>query len=132
MVGPINKTLDLVITIVPPNRSRARRRRFDEAGRSLGVALAGDEASALATLPIIEQDRRDDVSEVAVALEAKAFMTEHVKSLPRLHADSCHRLSGEEGSTSMQYGLLLVGQRSPDLRYAERYGQEGQSTRPTG
>ena len=35
-------------------------------------------------------------------------------------------------STSMQYGLLLVGQRSPDLRHAERYGQEGQSSRPTG
>ena len=87
MVGPINKTLDLVITVVPPNRNGARRRRFDEVGRSLGIALPPDDEAALASLPVIEQDRKDDVSEVAIALEAKACMTEHVKSLPRLHAE---------------------------------------------
>ena len=32
-------------------------------------------------------DHKEDVSEVAIALEAKACMTEHIKSLPRLHAE---------------------------------------------
>jgi len=35
----------------------------------------------------LEREHEDDVSEVAIALEAKACMTEHGKSLPRLHAE---------------------------------------------
>lgn len=87
MVGPINKTLDLVLTIVPPSRATRSRRLFADLVSAYGIALDAADREALSTLPPIEEDSRDDVSEVAVALEAKACMTEHLKSLPRLHAE---------------------------------------------
>jgi hypothetical protein len=87
MVGPINKTLDLVVTIVPPGRPKGKRRSFSDLGAEYGVALEGDDRVRLNTLPRIEEDKASDISEVAIALEAKACMTEHVKSLPRLHAE---------------------------------------------
>jgi hypothetical protein len=87
MVGPINKTLDLVLTIVPPARATRSRRLFADLAGVYGIALDDADREALRALPPIEEDSRDDVSEVAVALEAKACMTEHLKSLPRLHAE---------------------------------------------
>lgn len=87
MVGPINKTLDLVVTIVPPHRRQASRATFVALGAQLGVVLDDTDRMMLEGLPALEQDRRDDVSEVAIAVEAKACMTEHIKSLPRLHAE---------------------------------------------
>lgn len=87
MVGPINKTLDLVLTRVPPARHVAARRSFTDLAQQYGIVLEESERSALASLPQLEQEREDDVSEVVLALEAKACMTEHVKSLPRLHAE---------------------------------------------
>jgi len=88
MVGPINKTLDLVVTMVPPSRSVRSRRSFADMVSVYGIALDDTDTDVLGTLPRIdEEDRADDVSEVAIALEAKACMTEHVKSLPRLHAE---------------------------------------------
>ncbi|WP_324427047.1 hypothetical protein [Azohydromonas sp.] len=87
MVGQINKTLDLVVSIVPPERSVARRRTFRDIAGELRVVLDNDDVQRLDDLPVIVEDHRTDVSEVAIALEAKACMTEHVKSLPRLHAE---------------------------------------------
>lgn len=87
MVGPINKTLDLVITVIPPSRRRVDRLTFAALVAEFGIVLGDADRSALAELPALEQERRDDISEVALALEAKACMTEHVKSLPRLHAE---------------------------------------------
>jgi hypothetical protein len=87
MVGPINKTLDLVLTIVQPARHSMPRRTFAELARVLGVALDESDHAALSGLPVFYEELVDDVSEVAVAVEAKACMTEHVKSLPRLHAE---------------------------------------------
>lgn len=87
VVGPINKTLDLVVTLISPSRPARGRRSFAELVASYGIALDEEDQSALQTLPALEEDRPDDVSEVAVALEAKACMTEHTKSLPRLHAE---------------------------------------------
>lgn len=87
MVGPINKTLDLVLTITPPTRELHRRRSFVDAASALGLVFDGRELALLRALPALEQDTADDVFEVAIALEAKACMTEHVKSLPRLHAE---------------------------------------------
>jgi hypothetical protein len=87
MIGPINKTLDLVVTVVPPHRADQPRESFAALAIRLGVALDDEDARLLAQLPIIEHDRADDVSEVAIAVEAKACMTEHIKSLPRLHAE---------------------------------------------
>jgi hypothetical protein len=87
MVGPINKTLDLVLTVVQPGRPVGSRRTFAEVADALGVVLCDAEQASLADLPVIHEEAADDVSEVVVAVEAKACMTEHVKSLPRLHAE---------------------------------------------
>lgn len=86
VVGPINKTLDLVVTW-DPERDDSRRRTFSELAQVYGVDLTKSEAAALAKLPLLIEDRREDRAEVAIALEAKACMTEHSKSVPRLHAE---------------------------------------------
>lgn len=87
MVGPINKTLDLVVTVVPPNRDGRSRRHFSHLVQAMDIKLSDDDLAVLGGLPPLEEDLKDDVSEVAIALEAKACMTEHTKSLPRLHAE---------------------------------------------
>ncbi len=88
MVGPINKTLDLVVTRVPPGRSAKRRSGFADLVAHYGIVLDDGDRQALSGLPVLEGDLgREDVSEVVIALEAKACMTEHSKSLPRLHAE---------------------------------------------
>lgn len=87
LVGPINKTLDLVVTRRQGQTRSGEEPDLASLGRHLGVRLTAKEQRLLASLPSIAQDRQDDVNEVAVALEAKACMTEHVKSLPRLHAE---------------------------------------------
>ena len=87
MVGPINKTLDLVLTIAPPLRASAQRVSFAQLADNYAIPLTDDERMVLAGLPPLEQDVAKDVHEVAIALEAKACMTEHLKSLPRLHAE---------------------------------------------
>ena len=86
MVGPINKTLDLVLTW-DPDRSARKGRAFAELVRPYGIKLDGRERVALEGLPPVEEYGTGDSSEVAIAIEAKACMTEHVKSLPRLHAE---------------------------------------------
>jgi hypothetical protein len=88
MVGPINKTLDLVVTRVPPKRRSARRPTFVSLIDTYGIVLDETERGLLRALPVIESDvGTEDVSEVVIAVEAKACMTEHSKSLPRLHAE---------------------------------------------
>lgn len=87
VVGPINKTLDLVLTVVPPGRSGAKRLAFSDLVERWAIELNEEERALLADLPALEHDRPADVSEVAITLEAKACMTEHIKSLPRLHAE---------------------------------------------
>ena len=86
MVGPINKTLDLVLTIVPPNRPQRRRAAFADLAQRYAIPLSEEERGILLGLPRVEEDHSEDISEVAIALEAKACMTEHLKSMPRLHA----------------------------------------------
>ncbi len=87
MVGPINKTLDLVLTLVPPSRPAARRATFSDLVARYGIRLDEDDDRILRGLPVVEEDSAQDVSEVAVALEAKACMTKHTASIPRLHAE---------------------------------------------
>ena len=87
MIGQINKTLDLVITVVPPTRRQTTRRTFAELSDVFGVALDETDRAALAGMPAFYEESVDDASEVAIAVEAKACKTEHVKSLPRLHAE---------------------------------------------
>ena len=86
MVGPINKTLDLVITW-NPKEPEPHARTFADLVRAYGIVLSDGEHALLENLPRLCETPADDVAEVAVALEAKACMTEHVKSLPRLHAE---------------------------------------------
>ncbi len=88
MVGPINKTLDLVVTRLSATREKAKRDTFADMEDRFGIALDDEKIALLEALPIIECERsKNDVSEVVIALEAKACMKEHVKSLPRLHAE---------------------------------------------
>lgn len=87
MVGPINKTLDMVVTLADPQRSRAGSKTFAVMASELSIVLSDEDRAALQELPPVRVERKDDVSEVAVAIEAKACMSEHVKSIPRLHTE---------------------------------------------
>lgn len=87
MVGPINKTLDLVVTIASAPRDPLGRADFGQLAERYGVVLDNSDRQLLARLPLLIEDRAADAAEVAIALEAKACMTEHLKSMPRLHAE---------------------------------------------
>lgn len=88
IVGPINKTLDLVVTRPSPRASRAHQVSFIDLVDRYGIQLDDSDRQELALLPRIWAERSSrDISEVVIALEAKACMTEHSKSLPRLHAE---------------------------------------------
>lgn len=87
MVGPINKKLDLVVCAPNSNRLKASRRSFAELAAAFRIVLSRDEAAILAGMPQLEGELSHDVSEVLIALEAKACFTDLVKSIPRLHAE---------------------------------------------
>jgi hypothetical protein len=87
MVGKLNKTLDLVICAVPSTRSRGKRRNLATLAAKYSIQLSDDEKKIFKRLPEIQEETKDDISEVLIALEAKACMTEHSKSIPRLHAE---------------------------------------------
>lgn len=87
MVGPINKTLDLVVTIASRPRDPGGRSTFADLALRYGIVLEAEDSDVLSGLPQLVEDRASDAAEVAIALEAKACMTEHLKSIPRLHAE---------------------------------------------
>lgn len=87
LVGPINKTLDLVVTRVSSERSERRRRSFADLVAAYNIVLNSEDKAALDSLPPLMEESAEDISEVVIALEAKACMTEHIKSIPRLHAE---------------------------------------------
>jgi len=87
MVGPINKTLDLVLTRISGAGAHPPRNAFAQLVDDYGIALSDDDRAALDRLPFVERDTANDVHEVVMAVEAKACMTAHVKSMPRLHAE---------------------------------------------
>lgn len=87
LAGKIPKALDLVICRVPSTRGAGARRTFSQLVEPLGIQLTAESDAALSALPILEEERASDVSQVLLALEAKACMTEHSKSLPRLFAE---------------------------------------------
>jgi hypothetical protein len=87
MVGKISKTLDLVVCRVPARQRAGKRRTFREVGQEFGIVLDNEASSRFDVLPVLMEEQRNDVSEVLIALEAKACMTEHSKSLPRLFAE---------------------------------------------
>lgn len=87
MIGKLNKTLDLVVCAIPPTRHGGVRRSFADLVNVYGIQLSDTERNILATFPPILEERSDDVSEVLIAVEAKACMTEHGKAIPRLFAE---------------------------------------------
>ncbi|HEX2101875.1 MAG TPA: hypothetical protein VHF69_14480, partial [Candidatus Synoicihabitans sp.] len=97
------KNLDLVLCL----RADAEGGTFVEYGSQCGVVLTEGERSSLAALPVL---KRAVVSNVLVALEAKACMTEHVKALPRLHdelASSHQTIHGDTGG-AIAAGYVIV------------------------
>lgn len=97
------KNLDLVLS----TQHDAKLMTFADYGRHCGVVLDGAEADALAALPVL---RRASVSNVLVALEAKACMTEHQKAQPRLHdelASSHQTIHGDTGG-AIAAGFVMI------------------------
>lgn len=75
------KDLDLVVAR-PAGPVPAAAKGFADLAAQYGIPLSAEEIAALAELPAIPIA---PVGAVLVALEAKACMTAHVKSLPRLY-----------------------------------------------
>jgi hypothetical protein len=131
MVGPINKTLDLVITVKSPTRPDAGRLRFSELIARYGILLSDADKSVFAGFTDVEEDRSTDVSEVAIALEAKACMTEHLKSLPRLHAEvlATGYLAKRAVPDCITVSYSLVN-AAPTFRTPSGAGQQNTHTQP--
>lgn len=87
LAGKLPKALDLVICRVPTTRGPGERRTFGQLVKPYGIQLDSRGLAALAELPVLDEERPSDVSQVLIALESKACMTEHSKSLPRLFAE---------------------------------------------
>jgi hypothetical protein len=97
------KNLDLVLC--------TRRDRivatFEEYGDHNGVVLDSDEQGMLGSLPVLH---RASASNVLLALEAKACMTEHSKALPRLHDElsSSHQTIHGDTGGAIAAGYVLI------------------------
>lgn len=98
------KNLDLVLCT---RRDDASDRSFADYGKECAVLLTADEAAALAKLPTLHQA---GVSNVLVALEAKACMTEHGKAVPRLHDElsSSHQTIHGDTSGAIAAGAVII------------------------
>ena len=75
------KDLDLVIAR-PADQSETRSMTLRDMATKIAVELDAGEQDAFDALPEVE---KKPVGSVMVALEAKACMTAHIKSLPRLY-----------------------------------------------
>jgi hypothetical protein len=80
---------------------------FAEYGEQNGVILDPKNREILASLPVLH---RAPVSNVLVALEAKACMTEHIKALPRLHDElsSSHQTIHGDTGGAIAAGYVLI------------------------
>jgi hypothetical protein len=94
--------------------------------------LSEQDRAVLATFTDIEEDRSTDVSEVAIALEAKACMTEHLKSLPRLHAEvlATGYLAKRAVPDCITVSYSLVN-AAPTFRTPSGAGQENTHSQPS-
>jgi hypothetical protein len=97
------KNLDLVLCTGRDNAVAT----FEEYGTQNGVVLDEQEKASLGSLPVLH---RASVSNVLVALEAKACMTEHVKALPRLHDElsSSHQTIHGDSGGAIAAGYVLI------------------------
>jgi hypothetical protein len=98
------KNLDLVLC---ERRDETSVRSFADYGRECGIVLTREEEVILATLPILCEA---GVSNVLVALEAKACMTEHGKAIPRLHDElsSSHQTIHGDTGGAIAAGAVVI------------------------
>jgi hypothetical protein len=98
------KNLDLVLCA---RRDHTTDFSFAEYGEKCGVELTASEEAALAKLPVLRQAA---VSNVLIALEAKACMTEHGKAVPRLHDElsSSHQTIHGDTGGAIAAGFVII------------------------
>lgn len=100
------KNLDLVIG-KPSSSSQTRHRSLACLAKHIGVMLEGDQQAAFDELP---QAAEGPIDSVLVALEAKACMTEHTKSLPRLfdELNSSQQTVHGANDAAIACGLVMI------------------------
>ncbi|OIJ25234.1 hypothetical protein [Nocardioides luteus] len=98
------KVLDLVIAR-PDGPVRATGMTFHTLVDHYGIDLTPDQQNLLMTLPDI---RVAPVGAVLIALEAKATMTAHVKSLPRLYDELNSSHQAIHGASSQALAIAYV------------------------
>jgi hypothetical protein len=100
------KDLDLVISR-PAAPVTPGGRRFTDLIEKWDVVLSKDQAAGLTSMP---DPIEGAVGAVLVALEAKACMTAHVKSLPRLYDElnSSHLTVHGASESALAIGLVMV------------------------
>lgn len=97
------KNLDLVVCIGKPEADASST--LADYGEYIGVSLDAEERAALDALPTL---RRGAVSNVLVALEAKACMTEHIKARPRLYDELASSFQTIHGDTNSAIAAAFV------------------------
>ena len=97
------KNLDLVVCLGKP--AAEEKSTLVDYGNELGVLLTPDERTELDALPAL---RRGAVSNVLIALEAKACMTEHVKARPRLYDELASSFQTIHGDTNSAIAAAFV------------------------
>ncbi len=97
------KVLDLVLchSVTPSALT------FRDYADDCGIVLDPQEAAMLASLPNLP---KASPSNVLLAMEAKACMTEHVKALPRLHDElsSSHQTIHGDTSSAIAAGFVMI------------------------
>ena len=101
------KKLDLVLARPDRSQSPGRARTFADLADEFKIQLETTELAALAALPVAVEA---PVGAVLMALEAKACMTEHVKSLPRLYDElnSSHQVVHAASNQALAVGFTMV------------------------
>jgi hypothetical protein len=97
------KNLDLVVCVGQPlSEPKSSLAKY---GEEIGVQLTDEERQELAHLPEL---RRGAVSNVHLALEAKACMTEHGKARPRLYDELASSFQAIHGDTNNAIAAAFV------------------------
>ncbi len=102
------KNLDLVVA--RPSQPAAKNApKFASLAETLALPLTSAQATALAVLPELPMGLVNAAA-VLVALEAKATMTAHIKSLPRLYDElsSSHQCVHGASSQALAIGFSLI------------------------
>lgn len=102
-----SKVLDLVIARPGSTQTKARGESLVSLAERYNINLCSGDLDDLTSLPDIQVA---PVGSVLVALEAKATMTAHIKSLPRLHDEltSSHISVHGESQTALAIGYAQV------------------------